>query len=287
MSGRLLAPVSGLLGALLLLCAGALPAAAEEARVQNVAVVFVGGYGSNLASATADFGSIQAALIDRGARVSFVQYSYGGWHAPSCGQAQPQYTPDDTAQDIELSKRNLIGTLRMLRSECAASRIVVIGHSLGGLIAFQALADQPVPGVTDIVTIDSPLGGISPEIVWSCVDFGLCIDGPIVAYLANLNSAWSQTELDNAAKAEKLAIAGTRVSAWGNQSDCFYNLAVCAPFVRALFGNVDARETQWLGIPSAIRRDYTSPKRLSSLRISHKVVLSTAALDIALDLLPS
>jgi len=286
MPGRLLATLSGFLGALLLLGAGVLPAAAEDARAQNVAVVFVGGYGSNLASATADFAPIKAALVDRGARVSFVQFSYGGWHAPSCGQSQPDYTPDNTAQDIELSKRNLIGTLRMLRAECAASRIVVIGHSLGGLVAFQAVADQPVPGVTDIVTIDSPLGGISPDIVWSCVDFGLCIDGPIVAYLANLNSAWSQTELDNAAKATQLALTGTRVSAWGNQSDCFYNLAVCAPFVRALFGNVDARETQWLGIPDAIRRDYVSPRRLSSLRISHKAVLSTAASDIALDLLP-
>ena len=287
MSARLLATASCLLGALLLFGAGAWPAAAEEARAASVAVVFVGGYGSNLASATADFAPIKAALADRGGPVSFVQYSYGGWHAPSCGQSQPQYTPDDTAQDIELSKRTLIGTLRMLRGECAATRIVVIGHSLGGLVAFHALADQPVSGVTDIVTIDSPLGGISPEVVWSCVEFGLCIDGPIVAFLANLNAAWFETELDNASKAEKLAIGGTRVSAWGNQSDCFYNLAVCAPFVRALFGNVDTRETQWLGIPSAIRRDYASPRRLSSLPISHRAVLSTAASDIALDLLPT
>jgi pimeloyl-ACP methyl ester carboxylesterase len=276
-----------------LLLVGAGPAAAQEAHTlelgaQSVAVVFVGGYGSSLASATADFVPIKAALAARVGRISFVQYSYAGWHAQSCGESQPSYGPDDTAQDIELSKRNLLGTLRMLldSSACATNRIVVIGHSLGGLVAFQALADQPIPAVTDIVTIDSPLGGAPPEIIWSCVEWGLCADGPVADYLATLNSAWTQTGLDNTAKAEKLAAAGTRVSAWGNQSDCMYHLAVCAPFTRALFGSFDARETQWLGIPGAIRRDYVSPARLSSLNISHRAVLNAAAADIALDLLP-
>ena len=37
--------------------------------------------------------------------------------------------------------------------------IVVIGHSLGGLVAFHALSDNPMSQVTDVVTIDSPLGG--------------------------------------------------------------------------------------------------------------------------------
>ena len=281
-----------LLGLLLVVAAGVAPAAAaapDEARLQPVTVLFAGGYGSTLSSAADDFAAIRSALEARGTRLSFAQFSYAGWNSAGCGQTPPAYGPADTAQDIELSKRNLLGTVHMLLSPgCGAQRIVVIGHSLGGLVAFQALAEQPVPEVTDILTIDSPLGGVMPEIVWSCVDFGLCAEGPVVAYLAGLNSAWAQTAVDNASKAERLFAAGTKVSAWGNVSDCFYNLAVCAPFVRSLFGSdLDARETQWLGIPGAIRRDYVSPRRLASVAISHRAVLLTAAADIALHLLPS
>jgi pimeloyl-ACP methyl ester carboxylesterase len=181
----------------------------------------------------------------------------------------------------------LTATLQMLRQSCGATHVVVIGHSLGGLVAFQALADQPLPGVTDLITIDSPLGGTPADLIQSCVDWVLCADGPVDAYLAELRNDWTQTALDNSAKAARLAAAGVRVSAWGNPGDCLYNIAACMPFARVLLAGYDSRETQWLGIPRAIRRDYPPATRLSSLFASHHAVLVSGASDIAADLLSS
>ena len=50
------------------------------------------------------------------------------------------------------------------------------------MIAFHALADNPMSEVSDIVTIDSPLGGAPESSVAACVDAGLCVDGPVAGY---------------------------------------------------------------------------------------------------------
>jgi pimeloyl-ACP methyl ester carboxylesterase len=286
---RVLVALSGWLLGLALLAAQ--PAFArdgvtgEPARRAATSVVFLGGYGGDFPSAARDFAALRAELQAHGANLAFVQYSYAGWDAEGCGATQPGYGPEHTAQDIETSKRNLIDTLQALRSTCGADRIAVIGHSLGGLVAFHALSDQLVDGVTDLVTIDSPLGGAPSFTLTSCVEMGLCADGPIAAYLAGLNRAWTQTAADNTARVAMLEAAGTRVSAWGNQSDCLYDLARCLPFGRNLLSRYDSRETQWLGIPRAFRRDYPPSPRLASLLGSHHAVLIAAASDIAADVL--
>jgi pimeloyl-ACP methyl ester carboxylesterase len=262
------------------------PAAAQQAVVaSDLTVVFVGGYGANLATATSDFAALRAALAARSSNSTFVQFSYAGLNGQGCAASPAAYGAVDTAQDIEISKRNLMATLQSLRQSCGATHIVVIGHSLGGLVAFQTLADQPLPGVTDLITIDSPLGGAPADEIQSCIDWGLCADGPVASYLAELRNDWTQTSMDNSAKAARLAAAGVRASAWGNPNDCLYNAAACMPFARVLLAGYDSRETQWLGIPRAIRRDYLPANRLSSLLASHHAVLVSGAAEIATDLL--
>lgn len=264
----------------------ATPAAAQQAAVaSDLTVVFVGGYGANLATATSDFSWLKAALAARSSNAAFVQYSYAGLSGQGCAASPAAYSAVDTAQDIAISKRNLVATLQTLHQSCGANHVVVIGHSLGGLVAFQALADQPLPGVTDLITIDSPLGGAPADEIQTCIDWGLCADGPVAGYLAELRNDWSQTSADNAAKAARLAEAGVRVSAWGNPSDCLYNAAACMPFARVLLAGYNSSESQWLGIPRAIRRDYLPTNRLSSLIASHHAVLVSGASEIAADLL--
>jgi pimeloyl-ACP methyl ester carboxylesterase len=193
------------------------------------------------------------------------------------------YRDVDTGQDFATSEQHLLTTILLLRTQCGAQRIVVIGHSLGGLIALHAVSDSPMGEVSDIVTIDSPLGGAPAAEVQTCIDAGLCVDGPVGSLLSKLHGDWDQTALDNASRVSRLAQLGTRVTAWGNQSDCLYAPAACLPAAKTFLSPYDVRETQWLGVDRAMRRDYV-PATLTGVLHSHDVMLSKAAGDIADDL---
>ena len=72
---------------------------------------------------------------------------------------------------------------------------------------------------------------------------------------------------------------------WSGARRCLYAPAVCLPFALHVVGAYDVRDTQWLGIERAMRRDYAPPRlTLSSVLNSHHVVLSTGAADLAADL---
>jgi pimeloyl-ACP methyl ester carboxylesterase len=251
-----------------------------------LAVVFLAGYGSDLASADSVFSPLQAALAARNPNVAFVQYSYTGTSFSGCDSTPSPYRPLDTAQDIEVSKRILRDTLAALRGTCDVDRIAIVGHSLGGLVALQALGDQSVPGVSDVVTVDSPLGGVPLPLIRTCIDSGFCADGPIVSYLAGLYAAGGGTAADNTARAAALAAVATRVTAWGNQSDCYYRVALCSLFAPRLLATLDARETQWAGIPRTFRKDYPFAAYVWNIPASHTAVLLNSATDVAADLLP-
>jgi pimeloyl-ACP methyl ester carboxylesterase len=255
------------------------------AGVRPIAFVFVAGYGSDLASADVVFSPLQAALAARNPNVSFVHYSYTGTTFSGCDATPSAYRPADTAQDIEVSKRILHETLVALRAACDVERIEIVGHSLGGLIALQTLSEQSVPGVTDLLMVDSPLGGVPLPIIRTCIDSGFCPEGPVAEYLAGRYANWAATAVDNTARAATLAGA-TRVSAWGNQSDCFYNVALCSVLVRRLLATYDARETQWLGMPGAVRKDYPFAAYLWNIPASHLAVLLNSGKEMAADLLP-
>jgi pimeloyl-ACP methyl ester carboxylesterase len=262
------------------------PASAQEVAGNPIVFVFIAGYGTNVATASRLFAPLQSALAARNPNVSFVRYSYTGTNITGCAGTPSAYRPSDTAQDIEVSKRILRETLSALQDGCEVDRIVVVGHSLGGLIAFQTLAENPESRVSDVVTIDSPLGGVPMPLVRSCIDVGLCADGAVVAHLAGLYGAWGETATDNTVRAAALAAAATRVTAWGNQSDCYYALALCNSFSRMLLAGFDARQTQWLGIARSVHKDYPFAPYPWNIPASHTAVLLNSAAEIAADLLP-
>jgi pimeloyl-ACP methyl ester carboxylesterase len=245
--------------------------------------LFVGGYGSDLATVGDSFAPLRAAFVARDPNTKFAQYSYNGWNGQTC--APLDYQSADTAQDLATSEKRLLDTIYLLHTQCGAGRIVVVGHSLGGLIAFHALSDSPMGEVTDVVTIDSPLGGAPPSVIHTCVDAGFCADGPVTGVLSDLYTRWDQTAQDNAARVNKLSADHIRVTAWGNQSDCLYAPSSCVPLAGYLVGRFDARDTQWLGVDHAMRRDYSAVKsNLFSVLDSHELILSSAATDIVSDL---
>jgi pimeloyl-ACP methyl ester carboxylesterase len=260
-----------------------LPGSAAAASSPTT-VLFVGGYGSDLATVGDAFAPMRAAFAARDSNTKFAVYSYNGWSGQTC--APLDYQSADTGQDLETSEKRLLDTIYLLHSQCGASRIAVVGHSLGGLIAFHALSDSPMGEVTDVVTIDSPLGGAPPSVIHTCVDAGFCADGPVTGVLSDLYTHWDQSAQDNAARVDKLAAANIRVTAWGNQSDCLYAPSRCVPLAGYVVGRFDARDTQWLGIDRSMRRDYSAAKSsLASVLDSHELILTTAAPDIASDLL--
>ena len=265
------------------MCFAAFPMVAS-AEAAPTTVLFVGGYGSDLATVGAAFAPLRRALASNAPATQFAQFSYTGWDAQSC--APRSYQGSDTAQDFESSKRLLLETIYLLHTQCGAQRIVVVGHSLGGLVAFQALSDNPMGEVSDVVTIDSPLGGVPDSELHLCIETGLCASGPVAGVLSDLYTNWDATAQANAARVSRLASAGIRVTAWGNEGDCLYDPSRCVPRGSFQLTTADARDTQWLGIERAMRRDTTSPTlTLGSVLNSHQVLLSSAAADIAADLL--
>lgn len=251
----------------------------------RVAIVLVGGYGSDLAFTIGLFSPLRNALKDRNPDVLVVHYSYAGTAFGGCSATPSPYGPVDTAQDIEVSKALFRETLAALHAACDVERIAIVGHSLGGLIAFEAAAGLSDLGISDVVTIDSPLGGVPEGVIQTCIGIGYCTDGSIANYLAALYANTPAVERTNAARAAELASAGTRVSAWGNQSDCFYNLSLCTSFARVFVGATDGRETQWLGIPRWVRKDYPVTRSVANIVSSHTAVLIRSATELAEELL--
>lgn len=251
----------------------------------RLAVVLVGGYGSDLAYTIGLFSALRTALSDRDPDVLVVHYSYTGTSFSGCTATPSPYGPFDTAQDIELSKSVLRETLAALHAACDVERIAIVGHSLGGLIAFETAAELTEPAISDLVTVDSPLGGVPDRVIQTCIGIGYCTDGAVANYLADLYANAPAVEQTNTERAAELESAGTRVSAWGNQSDCFYNPSLCTSFARVLVGPVDGRETQWLGIPRWVRKDYPVTRSLANIGSSHTAVLIRSANDLADELL--
>jgi pimeloyl-ACP methyl ester carboxylesterase len=257
-----------------------------EVSCAPLAVVLVGGYGTDLDRATEQFADIRKALVDRNPATLIVQFSYAATQFDGC-RAQPLvYSPSDTAQDIQASIRILRETLAALEDACRPQRVVIIGHSLGGLIAFDALDGTPLAHVSDLVTIDSPLGGVPERLIQTCIVIDFCPYGPVADQLADLYARSSSLQTDNARRAADLIQSGVQVSAWGSSGDCFYDVSLCAPIARAFVGQIDARESQWFGMPDVVRKDYPVTKSLASIAVSHTAVMRAAAAELASALSP-
>lgn len=249
-----------------------------------LAIVLIGGLGTDLSSATAQFSSVRAALAERSPSALVVQYSYNGVRFAGCSANPLPYSALDTARDLQASVGTLRDLVTTLEGACHVEHVAILGHSLGGLIAFSALDGVSVPDASRLIMVDSPLGGVPERLVQTCVAIGYCPDGLVADQLAALYLD-SPVEA-NGSRAANLARSGVQVSAWGNTNDCFYDVVLCAPIARSLVGGVDARESQWLGIPSVVRKSYTVAKSLAGIGPSHTTILEEAAGELAAALVP-
>lgn len=135
------------------------PLGAAEARPRGldgggVRVVFVGGLGTSAATTSAVFGELARALGEYAgyAEADLLTFDYGERGA---------------CQSIAPSAAQLADYLRRLRSSGQATGVVLVGHSMGGVVAldtattFDDLSEPDTGFIKRVLTIDSPLGGLS------------------------------------------------------------------------------------------------------------------------------
>jgi pimeloyl-ACP methyl ester carboxylesterase len=131
-----------------------LPAqSAVAAPAQRTAVILVGGLDSQPSSGS--WLILRQALTAQG-------YADGDVVTFSYDPTSVDYQPQQMCQDIAASKALLAFWVRALRDSHAYSGLVLVGHSLGGVIALQVAGQEPdvAPFLRKVVTVDSPLGGI-------------------------------------------------------------------------------------------------------------------------------
>ena len=149
--------------------------------VYNRVAVLVQGLGTNLhcrdaACLPGMYGPLVAAVLrplgyGAGDAPTILSYSYRDGRMVFAGGSwrwQPRsYTSCDTIQRVEGSARSLRAMLLGYRERYPYTTFELIGHSLGGLVAFQAAGypaflDRLGPaGIDKLVTIDSPVNGIT------------------------------------------------------------------------------------------------------------------------------
>jgi hypothetical protein len=105
-----------------------------------------------------------------GSAPTILQYSYrGGTMAagPRWRWQPAAYEPCDTVQPVSRSAGMLRGMLLAYRARYPYTTFELVGHSLGGLVALQALGDERFLaqlgswGIDKLITIDAPLNGIT------------------------------------------------------------------------------------------------------------------------------
>ncbi|MGW2525378.1 fibronectin type III domain-containing protein [Streptomyces sp. NPDC001617] len=83
----------------------------------------------------------------------------------------PKYTDDDSQPsgkgDIDLYGKLLLDEVRSITTVWPTSKIVIVGHSQGGLVAYNAWKNAPERSQWDVFTLDSPINGA-----------GSCLPGP-------------------------------------------------------------------------------------------------------------
>jgi len=215
----------GLSVALLALAAGPGRAGGTALQEPEVRLVVLLLRGWNSTSTDETFPSLAPALervgtapqVNPAVRVEYYSYRY----------PEPSYTRCDTNQSITTSAAVLQQQLQDLASRYPSARFLLVGHSLGGVIAVHWAVAEGTPELLTrtaaIVTFDSPLQGIGeipPEIrdvVLSWLRAQLCYDPRVLEELDPTRPDSPLAALRQAP--EKLAAHGGRLYTAASRDD--------------------------------------------------------------------
>lgn len=204
-----------------------------------------------------------------------LDYSYNGGGITGEGDWRPApYDCEDTDRAPEDNLAPLEQMMRDYRSRHPDAHFALVGHSLGGYIAFlagardAARADNEKLGVDVVVTLDAPLAGVAAD-KKIILDFVPCEK----TYLAGADLVAARLDAGTpgvrSAQAASMADAGIRLATLGNVNDCLFATARC------LGGGewADDSGTQFLD-GAAFSRAYTIE---SALLDSHDAILADSA----------
>lgn len=184
----------------------------------------------------------------------FLLYSYKGgrvddsgvWHHNAYGKEDPVKQDFRTESVSALHDQLLIP----YRAKHPNTTFILIGHSLGGMVAFEEVARKVNASnyerglISTVITVDSPLHGVPPEasITAALIPGAKCLASGISAgILTGIHNNEPQTTKDLQDIVARGKTKGVSVVNIGNSYDCVWEPAWCAyPF---MVGNID---TQWI-----------------------------------------
>jgi len=243
-------------------------------------------YGESCGSDAGDeepFGKIKQELREVGfAEGDFLEFSYkdvkvkkrtGEWVPANYG------CQDVTAHKYDRPAKQLLKAVRQLKEAKPNYQIYLVGHSFGGLVAFQAMAqainergleDRSALPMAGVITIDSPLNGVNGDWVANLATNLGDLPLPCLLRFATSKATKSVLELytgpvkkrlqDQVEESrallfnqifEDIAIeSGTLVWNIGNSGDCLWSPSLCSPYnffdTPTSWGRSDYADTQFV-----------------------------------------
>lgn len=170
------------------------PVAIKREDLQNSYFVFLNGVRSSCYDnyGNMSFTTIRAELRKAGyifCDDRFILYSYTGGQMTAGKWCPNPYGPKDTVQPLSLSISHLSDLLDELSQAHPEAGFVLIGHSLGGRVAFDYLSvakSEIRERIKAVITLDSPLLGagiLIPGFIQEIMDEGNVWRGPAVQQL--------------------------------------------------------------------------------------------------------
>ena len=142
--------------------------------------------------------------------------------------ANTAYECTDTTQDINKSVSALANLIRQ-----QSGPVTIVGHSLGGLIAFEALELVregndfiPLDKIRQVITIDSPLEGaesLGRLLVWLATRWGISCPGEAVTQIDNRTPANNRAQNTDRAVGAVTRAGTLTIVTMANVNDCVYN----------------------------------------------------------------
>jgi len=241
------------------------PAAQSFVPHLGQGVMFLSGIGTDSATAAQNFAALQYTLgvRDKLAAMSVLQFSYSGYKA---------WGADASCAALGDTEANLAAQLRGLRDQHTFDHLALIGHSRGGLLAFQVGVDYPdlVPFVNAVVAVDTPFLGVSSGKA-DIYDLNYICE-PALSELTARRASADQWSAWNAQGVDFLLGHGVRVRAIGNKSDCVYNPIACHAVLGSFFGDDSWAEA--VSSSPTVQHWYDVPTN-GGILASHSVVLTS------------
>lgn len=204
-----------------------LPTPALADATPHTWLFVIGGIGTSVGQSTADFGPLFQALktVAPAGDWTMADLSYNGDGIDSAGNPTPvPYSPCDTTRDIWASVGMMAGSLVTFQTAHPNDRIVLVGHSLGGFLAYYMAQAAPSLRIAANVSIDAPLHGASGW-DWTANPPG-CQAGPAFNELYKIGQADAADTASSLSDAYYAGVTPRNVGIVANDADCLYDLGL-------------------------------------------------------------